>query len=102
MGPFKNMFNSSMTNFCYLSNDVICILKPVGPKMNLSRVITLPHFPLLQNAPNCTINKHSGEYASIPLNIVCCNTIAMIFIYKIQWRIQGGGGPGPPLEMLKV
>ena len=35
-------------NFCSLSNDVICMLKPVGPKITLPRVITLPHFPLLK------------------------------------------------------
>ena len=27
---FKICLNSIMTNFCYLSNNVICILKPVG------------------------------------------------------------------------
>ena len=26
---------------------------------------------VLQNTPNCTIDKKSGEYAPIPLNIVC-------------------------------
>ena len=26
---------------------------------------------VLQNIPNCTIDKKSGEYASVPLNIVC-------------------------------
>ena len=39
----------SSTNFCYLSNDaiMICILKLVDRKIILSRVMTLPHFPLL-------------------------------------------------------
>ena len=36
---------------------------------------------VLQNAPNCTINKHSGEYAPILLNIVRNNTIYIIYIY---------------------
>ena len=39
------MCNGSRTNFCYLSNDAICILKPVDRKIILLRVITLPHFP---------------------------------------------------------
>ena len=39
-----------MTNFCSLSNDVICILKPVGPKITLPRVITLPHFQVVDGA----------------------------------------------------
>ena len=36
----------SRTNFSYLSNGVICILKQVDRKLILPRVITLPHFPL--------------------------------------------------------
>ena len=40
------MSNSSMTSFCLLSNDVICMLILVGPKTTLPRVFTLPHFPL--------------------------------------------------------
>ena len=42
------MSNSTigMTNFSSLSNDDICILKLVGPKITLPRVITLPYFPL--------------------------------------------------------
>ena len=36
--------NGSRTSF--LSNDVICIPKPVDRKIILPRVITLPHFPL--------------------------------------------------------
>ena len=38
-----------MTNFCSLSrlSDVICILKPVDPKITLHRVIILHHFLLL-------------------------------------------------------
>ena len=31
-----------------------------------------------------TINKHSGEYAAIPLNIVPSNTISITFVYKIS------------------
>ena len=34
------------TNFCYLSNYVLCVPKPVDRKIILPRVITLPHFPL--------------------------------------------------------
>ena len=30
------------------------------------------------------INKHSGEYAAIPLNIVPSNTISITFVYKIS------------------
>ena len=40
------MPNGSRTNFCYLSNDAIYILKPVDRKIILPSVITLPHFPL--------------------------------------------------------
>ena len=40
------MSNGSMTNFCSLSNDVICTLKPVSPKITLPRAIILPHIPL--------------------------------------------------------
>ena len=40
------MSNGSRNNFCYLSNDAICILKLVDRKIILPRVITLPHFPL--------------------------------------------------------
>ena len=36
----------SRTNFCYLSHDAICILKPVDRKITLPSVITLLHFPL--------------------------------------------------------
>ena len=37
---------------------------------------------VIQNAPNYTINKHSGQYMVqyIPLNIVRSNTISLIFI----------------------
>ena len=31
-----------------------------------------------------TINKHSGEYAAIPLNIVPSNTISITFVYRIS------------------
>ena len=31
-----------------------------------------------------TINKHSREYAAIPLNIVPSNTISITFVYKIS------------------
>ena len=41
------MFNGSKTNFCYLLNGAICILKSVDRKIILPRVITLPHFPPL-------------------------------------------------------
>ena len=41
------MSNGSRTNFYYLSNDVICILRPADRKTIFPRVITLPHF--LQN-----------------------------------------------------
>ena len=40
------MSNGSRTNFCYLTNDAICILKPVDRKIILPHVITLTHFPL--------------------------------------------------------
>ena len=44
------MSNGSKTNFCYISNDVIRILKPVDRKISLPRLITLPHFfPMFSN-----------------------------------------------------
>ena len=48
---------------------------------------------VLQNTPNCTIDKKSGECAPIPLNIVCAvmhyplflhkNNYYYLFLYKI-------------------
>ena len=38
---------------------------------------------VLQNAPNCTINKNSGKYAPRPLNIVRSYTISMIFLFFV-------------------
>ena len=49
------------TNFCYLSNDAICLLKPVDRELTLPRVITLPHFPLYR-------------YYTITRNFVTCIT----------------------------
>ena len=37
---------------------------------------------VLQNTPNCTIVKKSGEYAPIPLNIVCAVIHYLLFLYK--------------------
>ena len=37
---------------------------------------------MLQNTPNCTIDKKSGEYAQIPLNIVCALIHHLLFLYK--------------------
>ena len=47
MVTISNMSNGISTDFCYFSYDVICILKPVDRNITLPRVITLPHFPLL-------------------------------------------------------
>ena len=35
---------------------------------------------VLQNTQNRTSDKKSGEYAAIPLKIVCSNTLSIIFI----------------------
>ena len=40
---------------------------------------------MLQNTPNCTIDKKSGEYAPIPLNIVCAITHYLLFLYKNEY-----------------
>ena len=40
------------------------------------------HGNVLQNTPNCTIDKKSGEYAPIPLNIVCAVVHYLLFLYK--------------------
>ena len=37
---------------------------------------------VLQNTPNCTIDKKSGEYAPIPLNIECAVIHYLLFLYK--------------------
>ena len=37
---------------------------------------------MLQNTPNCTIDKKSGEYAPIPLNIMCIVIHYLVFLYK--------------------
>ena len=37
---------------------------------------------VLQNIPNCTIANKSGEYAPIPLNIVCAVIHYLLFLYK--------------------
>ena len=37
---------------------------------------------VLQNTPNCTIDKKSWEYAPIPLNIVCAVIHYLLFLYK--------------------
>ena len=37
---------------------------------------------VLQNTPNCTIDKKSREYAPIPLNIVCTVIHFLLFLYK--------------------
>ena len=39
---------------------------------------------VLQNTPNCTIDKKSEEYASIPLNIVCVVIHYLLILYKKQ------------------
>ena len=40
---------------------------------------------MLQNTPSCTIDKKSGEYAPIPLNIVCVVIHYLIFFYKNKY-----------------
>ena len=37
---------------------------------------------MLQNTPICTIDRKSGEYAPIPLNIVCAVIHYLLFLYK--------------------
>ena len=63
------MSNVSRTNFCYLSNDVICIPKRVDRKIILPRVITLRHFPLPSPIfflfrTNITYHEHNTRSAS--------------------------------------
>ena len=41
---------------------------------------------VLQNTPNCTIDKKSGEYAPIPLNIMCAVIHYLLFLYKQDAR----------------
>ena len=40
---------------------------------------------MLQNTPSCTIDKKSGEYAPIPLNIVCAVIHYLLFLYKNEY-----------------
>ena len=37
---------------------------------------------VLQNTPRCTIDKKSGEYVPIPINIVCAVIDYLLFLYK--------------------
>ena len=40
---------------------------------------------VLQNTSNCTIDKKSGEYAPIPLNIVCAVIYYLLFLYNNEY-----------------
>ena len=40
---------------------------------------------VLQNTPNCTIDKKSGEYAPRPLNIVCAVIHYLFFYIKNEY-----------------
>ena len=40
---------------------------------------------VLQNTLSCTIDKKSGEYAPIPLNIVCAVIHYLLFLYKNKY-----------------
>ena len=40
---------------------------------------------VLQNTPSCTIDKKSGEYAPIHLNIVCAVIHYLLFLYKNEY-----------------
>ena len=40
---------------------------------------------VLQNTPSCTIDKKSGEYTPIPLNIVCAVIHYLLFFYKNEY-----------------
>ena len=40
---------------------------------------------VLQNTPSRTIDKKSGEYAPIPLNIVCAVIHYLLFLYKNEY-----------------
>ena len=78
------MSNGSRTNFCYLSNDSICILKPVDRKIILPRVITLPHCPLRSE-----LFLKSESVDTIPCYCLCevirhlnCKTSALILIVR--------------------
>ena len=39
---------------------------------------------VLQNTPSCRIDKKFGEYAPIPLNIVCAVIHYLLFLYKMN------------------
>ena len=66
------MSNGSRTNFRYLSNDAICIIKQVDRKIILPRVITLPHFPL-HNGISTSVDYlgHFIKYIDLCLQILC-------------------------------
>ena len=40
---------------------------------------------VLQNTPSWTIDKKSGEYAPIPLNVVCAVIHYLLFLYKNEY-----------------
>ena len=68
------------TNFCYLSNDVICIPKPVDRKIILPRVITLPHF--LQHIVCYISTKGSKKKSKNPER---CKFRVILFIFILTW-----------------
>ena len=43
---------------------------------------------VLQNKPNCTIDKKSGEYTPIPLNIMCAVIHYLLFLYEKRIFLQ--------------
>ena len=94
------MSNGSRTNFCNLSNDAICILKPVDRKIILPRVITLPHFPhtyfklyqisqlknVLGAKPRAVIYKNFFRYLKIQYNrgaFICISYIKSAYVQAI-------------------
>ena len=63
------MSNSSRADFCYLSNDAICILRTVDRKIILPCVITLPHFPLSLSLPTTIPHTHASSSENILFNV---------------------------------
>ena len=68
----KLQFNAAIS---YLYNSYIYIYFPKRKFME----------DVLQNTPNCTIDKKPGEYAPIPLNIVCAVIHYLLFLYKNEY-----------------
>ena len=81
------MVDSVRQNFCekiLIPTDFICMFKMSFFFWHTLyfRKRKITENDVLQNTPNCTIDKKSGEYAPIPLNIMSAVIHYLLFLYK--------------------